>query len=169
VGAYKEGEICFKGPLLMKGYVGDPVATANTIDKDGWLHTGDVAYYDEDEYFYIVDRIKELIKYKAFQVAPAELEALLVTHPAVADAAVIGLPDEAAGELPLAYVVKKPGKTATEKELEKFIAGRENPCCVHSINSFLQRTSLRRSGSEEELFSWTKYPGTRLEKFSGGT
>ncbi|CAH1373792.1 hypothetical protein MTP99_015171 [Tenebrio molitor] len=122
VGAYKEGEICFKGPLLMKGYVGDPVATANTIDKDGWLHTGDVAYYDEDEYFYIVDRIKELIKYKAFQVAPAELEALLVTHPAVADAAVIGLPDEAAGELPLAYVVKKPGKTATEKELEKFIA-----------------------------------------------
>jgi 4-coumarate--CoA ligase len=69
VGAYKEGEICFKGPLLMKGYVGDPVATANTIDKDGWLHTGDVAYYDEDEYFYIVDRIKELIKYKAFQVS----------------------------------------------------------------------------------------------------
>lgn len=68
LGPYKEGEVCFKGPLIMKGYVGDPVATANTIDKDGWIHTGDVAYYDDDGYFYIVDRIKELIKYKAYQV-----------------------------------------------------------------------------------------------------
>ncbi|XP_008190478.2 uncharacterized protein LOC662698 [Tribolium castaneum] len=122
LGPYKEGEVCFKGPLIMKGYVGDPVATANTIDQDGWIHTGDVAYYDEDGYFFIVDRIKELIKYKGYQVAPAELEALLITHPAVADAAVIGLPDERAGELPLAFVVKKPNHETTDKELEKFVA-----------------------------------------------
>ncbi|XP_044258006.1 4-coumarate--CoA ligase 1-like [Tribolium madens] len=122
VGPYKEGEVCFKGPLIMKGYVGDPVATANTIDQDGWIHTGDVAYYDNEGYFFIVDRIKELIKYKGYQVAPAELEALLITHPAVADAAVIGLPDERAGELPLAFVVKKPGHETSEKELEKFVA-----------------------------------------------
>lgn len=68
LGPYQEGEVCFKGPLIMKGYVGDPKATAETIDKDGWLHTGDVAYYDNDKYFFIVDRLKELIKYKGFQV-----------------------------------------------------------------------------------------------------
>lgn len=68
LGPHQEGELCFKGPLIMKGYVGDPKATAETIDKDGWLHTGDVAYYDEDQQFFIVDRLKELIKYKGFQV-----------------------------------------------------------------------------------------------------
>lgn len=69
LGAYQEGELCFKGPLIMKGYVGDPKSTAETIDKDGWLHTGDVAYYDDEQFFFIVDRIKELIKYKGFQVS----------------------------------------------------------------------------------------------------
>ncbi|XP_050296214.1 uncharacterized protein LOC126736057 [Anthonomus grandis grandis] len=122
LGPYEEGELCFKGPLIMKGYVGDPKATAETIDKDGWLHTGDVAYYDSDKYFFIVDRIKELIKYKGFQVAPAELEALLQTHPAVQDCAVVGLPDEDAGELPLAFVATKPGKKVKEEELKKFVA-----------------------------------------------
>lgn len=122
LGPYQEGEVCFKGPLIMKGYVGDDEATANTIDKDGWLHTGDVAYYDDDGYFFIVDRIKELIKYKAFQVAPAELEALLLTHPGVKDAAVIGMPDEEAGEVPLAYVVKREGKDVTAEEIKKFVA-----------------------------------------------
>lgn len=68
LGPYQEGEICFKGPLIMKGYVGDPQSTHSTIDKEGWLHTGDIAYYDSDGYFFIVDRLKELIKYKAFQV-----------------------------------------------------------------------------------------------------
>ncbi|ENN71727.1 hypothetical protein YQE_11649, partial [Dendroctonus ponderosae] len=122
LGPNQEGELCFKGPLIMKGYVGDPKATAETIDKDGWLHTGDVGYYDEDKQFFIVDRLKELIKYKAFQVAPAELEALLMTHPSIADAAVVGLPDEDAGELPLAYVVKRPGKEVSEEEVKKFVA-----------------------------------------------
>lgn len=120
-GPFSEGEICFKGPLIMKGYIGDPQSTHSTIDKDGWLHTGDVAYYDNDGYFFIVDRLKELIKYKAFQVAPAELEALLLTHNSIQDAAVIGLPNEEAGELPLAFIVKKPGKNVTEREVEKFV------------------------------------------------
>lgn len=127
LGPYQEGELCLKGPLIMKGYVNDPAATAATIDKDNWLHTGDVAYYDNDKFFFIVDRIKELIKYKAFQVAPAELEALLLTHPAVSDSAVIGLPDDEAGELPLAFVVLKNGKTATVKELQQFVADNVSP------------------------------------------
>lgn len=122
LGPYQEGELCFKGPLIMKGYVGDPKSTAETIDKDGWLHTGDVAYYDDEQFFFIVDRIKELIKYKGFQVAPAELEALLLTYPSIKDAAVIGLPDEDAGELPLAYVVRKEGKNVTEEEVKQFVA-----------------------------------------------
>ncbi|XP_066145107.1 luciferin 4-monooxygenase-like isoform X2 [Euwallacea fornicatus] len=122
LGPYEEGEVCFKGPLIMKGYVGDPKATAETIDKDGWLHTGDVAYYDDEKFFFIVDRLKELIKYKGFQVAPAEVEGLLLTHPSIRDAAVVGLPDEDAGELPLAFVVKREGKEVSEEEVKKFVA-----------------------------------------------
>ena len=83
----------------MKGYLGRPDATAQTIDADGWLHTGDIGYADEEGNFYVVDRAKELIKYKGFQVAPAELEALLLTHPSIADAAVIPSPDDEAGEI----------------------------------------------------------------------
>lgn len=102
-----EGEICVRGPQVMKGYLNRPDATASTIDSEGWLHTGDVGFIDEDGHFFIVDRAKELIKYKGFQVAPAELEALLLTHPAIADAAVIPVLDEEAGEIPKAYVVTK--------------------------------------------------------------
>lgn len=99
LGPYEEGELCFKGKIIMKGYVGNEAATKETIDDDGWLHTGDVGYFDNDYHFYIVDRLKELIKYKGFQVAPAELEAILLSHPKVQDAAVIGKPDEASGEV----------------------------------------------------------------------
>ncbi|XP_014681681.1 PREDICTED: 4-coumarate--CoA ligase-like 7 [Priapulus caudatus] len=90
----------------MKGYLNNPATTVFSMDKEGWIHTGDVGYVDEDECLYIVDRIKELIKYKAYQVAPAELEAKLLQHPSVADAAVIGVPDEEAVEHPKAYVVR---------------------------------------------------------------
>ncbi|VEN46207.1 unnamed protein product [Callosobruchus maculatus] len=127
LGKHQEGELCFKGPLVVKGYVGDPEATRNTIDKDGWIHTGDIGYYDEDGYFFIVDRQKELIKYKGFQVAPAELEALLISHPCVDDVAVTGVPDEASGELPLAFVVRKPGTKLTEREVEKFVEDHLSP------------------------------------------
>lgn len=86
----KEGELWAKGPHIMIGYLNNDKATPETIDKDGWLHTGDIARIDADGNLFIVDRLKELIKYKGFQVPPAELEALLLTHPAIADAAVIG-------------------------------------------------------------------------------
>ncbi|KAG8228602.1 hypothetical protein J437_LFUL009307 [Ladona fulva] len=127
LGPYKEGELWFRGAMIMKGYLGDAEATATTIDNNGWLHTGDVGYYDKESHFYIVDRLKELIKYKAYQVPPAELEALLLTHPAIEDAAVIGIPDESAGELPMAMVIKQPGKELTEAEVVKFIADRVSP------------------------------------------
>ena len=92
----------------MKGYLNKPEDTAASIDPEGWYHTGDVGYVDEEGWFYIVDRTKELIKYKGMQVAPAELEALLLTHPAVLDVAVVRRPDEEAGEMPKAFVVMKP-------------------------------------------------------------
>ncbi len=102
----ERGELWIRGPQVMKGYLNNDEATAATIDAEGWLHTGDVAQRDAHGHYYIVDRLKELIKYKGFQVPPAELEALLITHPAVADVAVIGVPDEEAGELPKAFIVK---------------------------------------------------------------
>ena len=95
----------------MTGYLGRPEATAATIDPDGWLHTGDIGRVDDEGHVYITDRLKELIKYKGYQVAPAELEALLVGHPQISAAAVIGAPDEEAGELPTAFVVAEPSST----------------------------------------------------------
>jgi acyl-CoA synthetase (AMP-forming)/AMP-acid ligase II len=100
------GELLIRGPQVMAGYLDDPAATADTITQ-GWLHTGDIARVDEHGDFYIVDRLKELIKYKGYQVAPAELEALLLTHPDVLDAAVVAMPDPAAGEAPKAFVVSR--------------------------------------------------------------
>src|SRR2546429_488301 len=125
LGPNHEGEVCVRGPQNMKGYLNNPEATARTIDKDGWLHTGDIGYADEDGHFYIVDRVKELIKYKGFQVAPAELEAILLTHPAVADAAVIPCADDEAGEVPKAFVVLK--GEATEDGIIDFISERVAP------------------------------------------
>lgn len=118
------GEVCVKGPQIMRGYLNNKKATDEMIDPEGWLHTGDMGYVDEQGYLYIVDRIKELIKYKGLQVPPAELEAILCSHDAVADAAVIGLPDPEAGELPKAYVSLKPGSSATPEELEKFVSSK---------------------------------------------
>lgn len=127
VGVGERGEVHVRGPQVMKGYLGRPEATAQTVDEDGWLHTGDVARVDEDGFFFIVDRAKELIKYKAFQVAPAELEALLLTHRSVADAAVIPSPDDEAGEVPKAFVVVKEGHGLTEDEVLDFVAERVAP------------------------------------------
>jgi acyl-CoA synthetase (AMP-forming)/AMP-acid ligase II len=118
-----DGEIWVRGPQLMKGYLNNEPATAATITDDGWLRTGDIGHIDEGGPLFIVDRLKELIKYKGFQVPPAELEALLLTHPAVADAAVVGLPDEEAGEIPVAYVVKRQGADATAEEIMEYVAG----------------------------------------------
>ncbi len=125
VGPNERGEIWVRGPNVMKGYLGAPEATAATITEDGWLRTGDIGSVDEAGYFYILDRLKELIKYKGFQVAPAELEALLLTHPAVADAGVVPLADEEAGEIPKGFVVLKPSTdttAVTPQSLMDFVA-----------------------------------------------
>lgn len=121
------GEICVKGAFVMKGYLNNEDATKEIIDNRGWLHTGDVGHYDENGIFFIVDRIKELIKYKGFQVAPAELEGLLLTHEDVADAGVVGVPDEVAGELPKAFVVVKPGKAIVPEDLVNWVSGKTAP------------------------------------------
>ncbi|XAR50428.1 Trans-feruloyl-CoA synthase [Bertholletia excelsa] len=116
------GEICIRGDQIMKGYLNDPEATESTIDKEGWLHTGDIGYIDDDDELFIVDRLKELIKYKGFQVAPAELEAMLVAHSDISDAAVVPMKDEAAGEVPVAFVVRSNGSKITEDEIKQFVS-----------------------------------------------
>ena len=125
LGEREEGEIWVRGPQVMLGYLGRDEATAQTIDAEGWLHTGDIGYADEDGFFFIVDRAKELIKYKGFQVAPAELEALLLTHSAVADAAVIPVADDEAGEIPKAFVVKRSEVSAAD--IISYVAERVAP------------------------------------------
>jgi acyl-CoA synthetase (AMP-forming)/AMP-acid ligase II len=121
----ERGELWIRGPQVMKGYLNNPEATEETIDSDGWLHTGDVAAVDADGVFEIVDRLKELIKYKGFQVPPAELEALLLTHPEVSDAAVVGVPDQEAGELPKAFVVAS--DAVGDEDIMEFVAGQVSP------------------------------------------
>ncbi len=125
LGPNERGELWIRGPQVMVGYLGRPEATAATIDEDGFLHTGDVGYVDEDGFTYIVDRVKELIKYKGFQVAPAELEAVLLSHPRIKDVAVIRSPDRDAGEVPKAFVVAE-GEMA-EEEVMDFVAERVAP------------------------------------------
>ncbi|KAL6261182.1 hypothetical protein P5V15_008706 [Pogonomyrmex californicus] len=141
------GELCFKGDLIMKGYYNDEKSTRETIDKDGWLHTGDIGYYDEDEHFYIVDRIKELIKYKGFQVPPAELEAILLSYPGIQDAAVIGVPNDKAGELPMAFVVKQNNANICEKDIIQYVNERvSNPKRLRGGVKFIDSIPKTASG-----------------------
>eukprot|EP01018_Ginkgo_biloba_P010310 Gb_08075 [translate_table: standard] len=121
------GELWLRGPTIMKGYFGNEEATASTIDLDGWLKTGDLCYIDEEGFLFVVDRLKELIKYKAFQVAPAELEELLFSHTEIWDAAVIPYPDENAGQIPMAYVVRKVDSKLSEQDVINFIAKQVSP------------------------------------------
>ncbi|MFD5559387.1 AMP-binding protein [Kitasatospora griseola] len=127
LGPGEDGELLFRGPQVMKGYFGRESDTAATVDADGWLHTGDVGHVDQDGYLYVVDRVKELIKYKGYQVAPAELEALLLTHPSIADAAVIGVTDADGTERPKAYVVPAFGCELAEQEVVEYVARRVAP------------------------------------------
>lgn len=120
-----QGELWVRGPQVMRGYLNRPEATAAMLDADGWLHTGDIGYADAAGNFFVVDRLKELIKYKGYQVAPAELEAVLLTHPAVADAAVIPSPDEESGEVPKAFVVLN--QPVDADEVLAFVAARVAP------------------------------------------
>nr|GMC59321.1 4-coumarate--CoA ligase-like 9 [Ipomoea batatas] len=126
----KQGELWVRGPTVMRGYVGDTKATAETLVKEGgwWLRTGDICYFDENGFLFVVDRLKELIKYKGYQVAPAELEQLLQSHPHIIDAAVIPYPDEEAGEVPMAFVVRNPkGNIIDERQVIDFIARQVAP------------------------------------------
>jgi acyl-CoA synthetase (AMP-forming)/AMP-acid ligase II len=125
LGPREEGEICVRGPQVMKGYLNRPADTAAMIDEDGWLHTGDIGFADEQGDFFIVDRLKELIKYKGMQIAPAELEAVLLGHALIADAAVIPIPDEEAGEVPKAFVVLK--GDLTPADILAYVAARVAP------------------------------------------
>ena len=125
VGAGETGELWLRGPALMAGYLGDETATAAPIDAQGWLHSGDLARFDDDDRLYVVDRLKELIKCRGYQVAPAQLEAELALHPAVADAAVVPRPDEEAGERPVAYVALR--APARPRELLDWLAPRVAP------------------------------------------
>ena len=147
LGPNQVGELCFKGPYVMKGYINNPEATSITIDKDGWLHTGDLGYYDENKQFFVVDRLKELIKYKAFQVAPAEIEGLLLSNPKIKDAGVIGIPDEAAGELPFAFIVKDPNTDLTEQDVKDFVSKNiSNPKWLRGGVKFIDEIPKNPSG-----------------------
>jgi acyl-CoA synthetase (AMP-forming)/AMP-acid ligase II len=157
LGPNKEGEVCVRGPQIMKGYLNRPEATAATVDADRWLHTGDIGYADDDGHFYIVDRAKELIKYKGFQVPPAELEALLLTHEDVADAAVIPVSDDEAGEIPKAFVVLRGeignltgaagvGSPVTAEELMSFVAERVAPHKKIRLLEFIDKIPKSPSG-----------------------
>ena len=118
------GELLVRGPQVMKGYYNNSEATAETITEDGWLHTGDIVRMDPDRYVWVLDRKKELIKYKGFQVPPAELEGLLLEHPAVADSAVIAKADVESGEVPKAFVVRKPGTDVSAEDIMSFVSGK---------------------------------------------
>ncbi|XP_026382086.1 4-coumarate--CoA ligase 2-like [Papaver somniferum] len=122
LGHNQSGEICIRGPQIMRGYLNDVDATASTIDVEGWLHTGDIGFVDEDEEVFIIDRIKEMIKFRGFQVAPAELEAVLSSHPLVADAAVVAQKDDIDGEIPVAFIVQSDGFELTEATVKEHVS-----------------------------------------------
>ena len=151
------GEICIRGPQIMRGYWRAPEATAAAL-RDGWYYSGDIGYVDERGYLYIRDRKKEMIKFKGFGIAPAEIEALLVEHPAVADAAVIGKPHPEAGEIPKAFVVRKKGQNLTANDVVAFVKGRlanyKVPGEVEFVDAIPKTPSgkiLRRVLKEQEL------------------
>ena len=145
--AGERGELWVRGPNVMKGYLNNPEATANTIDADGWLHTGDVAIVDENGCYTVVDRVKELIKYKGYQVAPAELEAVLIGHPEIADAAVIGVLDEDSGEeLPKAFVVRSAGSALTQEAVMEYMAGKVAPHKKIRIVEFIEAVPKSAAG-----------------------
>ncbi|CAL5398385.1 unnamed protein product [Camellia sinensis] len=165
------GEVCVRSPCVMQEdvdllcYYKNEEETAQTIDEKGWLHTGDIGFIDDDGDVFIVDRIKELIKYKGFQVAPAHLESILLTHPSVADAAVIPLPDEEAGEIPAACVVMNSNAKESEDEIVKHVASNvanyERVRVVQFVDSIPRSPSgkiLRRLLKEEMIKNMTTNP-----------
>ncbi|MCG8925613.1 AMP-binding protein [Lentzea sp. CC55] len=146
VGAGERGELWCKGPNIMKGYLNNPEATAATIDDEGWLHTGDVAVIDDDGIVSIVDRVKELIKYKGYQVPPAELEAVLLTHEEIADAAVIGVRDADGEEIPKAFVVRQEDSTLDADAVMAFVASQVAPHKKVRVVEFIEAIPKSAAG-----------------------
>ncbi|KAA8533276.1 hypothetical protein F0562_033191 [Nyssa sinensis] len=146
---FKIGEFWVRGPCIMKAYVGDEEATAAVLDSEGWLRSGDLCYFDSEGYLFYVDRIKELIKYKGYQVAPAELEHLLHSHPDIVDAAVIPYPDEEAGQVPVAFVVRRLESTIDESQIMNFVAKQVAPHKKIRLVSFVD--SLPRNAPGKVL------------------
>lgn len=123
----KSGELWLRGPAIMKGYLNDEKESESIIDIDGWFKTGDIVNFDQDGYLFILDRLKDTIKYKGFQIAPADLESLLISHNEILDAAVTSACDEEAGEIPIAFVVRKPGSNLSSSEIMEFVAKQVAP------------------------------------------
>ncbi|WP_222267698.1 4-coumarate--CoA ligase family protein [Modestobacter marinus] len=143
----ERGELWVRGPQVMTGYLNNPQATADTLDPEGWLHTGDLAVVDDEGRYTIVDRLKELIKYKGYQVAPAELEAVLLGHPEIVDAAVIGVLDRESGdELPKAFVVRSPGSALTGDDVTAFVAERVAPHKKVRLVEFIEAVPKSAAG-----------------------
>lgn len=124
LGAGQEGELCVRGPSIMLGYMGNPEATAEVIDEDGWLHTGDLGFFDQDNFIFLTDRIKDLMKVKGFQVAPSEIEKIVRELEGVADVSVVGVPDDRLGEAPRAWVVPAPGASLDPAHIQQHVADR---------------------------------------------
>lgn len=146
LGRNERGELWVRGPQVMKGYLNRPDATAECLDEDGWLRTGDIAIVDDDGHFRIVDRLKEFIKYKGFQVAPAELEDLLMAHEAIDDAAVVPSPDEEAGELPKGFIVLRPGAEVDAEQIKSYVAQRVAPHKKLRLVEFVDQIPKSASG-----------------------
>ncbi|KAL1552720.1 4-coumarate--CoA ligase [Salvia divinorum] len=137
------GELWLRSPGNMKGYLNNVDATMAALDKDGWLHTGDIVYFDQEGYLYVVDRLKEVIKYKGFQIAPADLESVLMSHPEILDAAVTGGRDEEAGEIPVAFVVPRGGSFLSEAAVMNYVAKQVAP--YKKVRKVYFRSSIPRS------------------------
>ncbi|MCD5345792.1 AMP-binding protein [Agromyces sp. H3Y2-19a] len=144
--ASEPGEIWIRGPQVMAGYLGKPDATAEMLDADGWLHTGDIATVTVDGVYRIVDRLKELIKYKGYQVAPAVLEAVLLEHPAIADAAVIGVLDDDGQEVPKAFVVLQQGASLDASGVMEHVAAHVAPHEKVRVVEFIEQVPKSASG-----------------------
>ncbi|WP_418060750.1 crotonase/enoyl-CoA hydratase family protein [Pimelobacter simplex] len=166
-GRTTSGEMLVRGPNVMVGYLGNPAATAATITADGWLHTGDIVEVGPHQEVYVVDRLKELIKYKGHQVPPAELEALLLTHPSIADAAVVAYPDEDAGEIPRAFVVLQPGAAATAEEIIAWVGERIAPHKRVRIVEFIDAVPKSAAGKilrKDLRLKYAERPAVTVER-----
>nr|GMC55935.1 4-coumarate--CoA ligase-like 6 [Ipomoea batatas] len=143
------GELWLRGPAIMKGYLNNGEASKNAVDDDGWLHTGDIVHFDEDGYLYVHDRLKEIIKYKGFQIAPADLEAVLMSHPDIVDAAVTSAHSEEVGEIPVAFVVKKQGSELSQADVIHFVAKQVAP--YKKVRRVYFRKSIPKSAAGKIL------------------